>query len=269
MNLRALQAILADGRVKLASGRTAWRDDHCPRPLHGKCGYLGLPTGIPEIDSVLPAGGLRGGATHDWFAPGLDLQDSSDGPWRPPLTVLARLAMGTGDGLIIWVGRACWPMPGVLGPAMSRSLFVCPDDDHSRFWAIDQALRSPGVGVVVADAARLDMAGSRRLQLAAEAGGALAMLARPARERGVISAAETRWMVRPELASPESHLPCWSLELLRCKGASLAIEGARWIVEWGWSEVGHETCSLRVPADVERGPREATPAPAERPLRIA
>jgi protein ImuA len=154
-------------------------------------------------------------------------------------------------------------MPLTLGPLLERSVFVDPDCDAARFWAVDQALRCAGVGVVVADAMRLDMAGSRRLQLAAEHGGVTALLLRPAWERGVISAAETRWIVRPTPPPPSSvaeRLARWELELVRCKGASLGSQGLRWTVEVS------DACALRVPADVVDRPGEAEKAAG---LRIA
>ena len=71
------------------------------------------------------------------------------------------------------------------------------------------------------------MVATRRIQLAAEGGRALALLARPPWEAGVLSAAATRWNVRRK-ASPDgaSLVPAWELELLRCKGAQ-AARGAR------------------------------------------
>src|SRR4051812_5427822 len=286
MTPTALADMLSDGRVSAASGRLF--RGVAPQTAHAGGGYLVLGTGVPEIDAALPKGGLKTGATHEWFAPPIDGPETARGHWYPPLTILAHLATKAGAGsdsaagLLVWVGRRCWPMPAALGGAAERSLFVDPDCDDARFWAIDQALRCPGVGAVIADASRLDMAGSRRLQLAAEAGGTVALLARPSHERGVISAAETRWMVRPESAKHRTQnvneggsdfrfALCalrFSLELLRCKGASLGAERRRWVVECV-PEVGRETCALRVPADVERGPGEEAGTEERRALRIA
>lgn len=102
---------------------------------------------------------------------------------------------------------------------LARSIFVDPPDDRARLWAIDLCLRAPSVAVVVADGRGLSMAASRRLQLAAEAGNTLALLARPAAERRTLSAAATRWHVhRTLVAERDASRPRWMLELLRCKG---------------------------------------------------
>ncbi len=237
-----LQQILAGGLVQ--------RIGESDRP-----GRLTRPTGLGPVDRVLPGGGLRAGATHEWF--GYALPDGGErGDWFAPLTILCAIAVRAACLPVIFIGRRCWPAPGALCAALDRCLFVDPPDDASRLWAIDQALRCPGVGAVLADASRVDMAGSRRLQLAAERGGrggAIGLLIRPPWEHRVISAAETRWRTTP---APGARA-CWSVELLRCKGAPLsAAQGAAWLVEWT-GEVGHDACALRVPADVVGGPDQA------------
>jgi hypothetical protein len=196
------------------------------------------------------------------------------------VSILAALALRAAgaDGaapLLVWIGRRVWPWPVVLGRAVEHSLFVDPPDTGARLWAIDQCLRGGVAGggagsgglvgvVVVADASGLDMAGSRRLQLAAESGrGAIGLLARPPRERGVISAAESRWWVAPQAMEDSTRQPRWRLELLRCKGMPMAQSRA-WIVEWMQGE-GHEeqTPALRAVADVaDRPPPEAPGAQA-------
>jgi len=118
-------------------------------------------------------------------------------------------------------------------PLFARSLFVDPTDDASRLWAIDAALRCASSAAVVADGSGFGMAASRRLQLAARAGGALALVARPPGERGEPSVATTRWEVRSAACAQasagdgggacgvepaEGWLARWRLRLLRCKG---------------------------------------------------
>ena len=103
-------------------------------------------------------------------------------------------------------------LPGVLG----RSYFVDVVRDADRLWAMDLALRCRSVSVVVGDGSGLDMAASRRLQLAARFGGGLGLIARPRNELSELSAASTRWLVEPMVATTER--PRWSLTLLRRKG---------------------------------------------------
>lgn len=139
---------------------------------------------------------------------------------------------------------------------LERSIFVDPPDQASRWWAIDLALRSRAAAAVIADASGMDMASSRRLQLAGEAGGAIGLLVRPEKDGGMLSAAATRWLVRPQLSATDR--PRWVLELVRAKGGWGALgagpRGGAWaedlrvIVEWN-----RENGAVVVPADVVGG----------------
>jgi protein ImuA len=129
---------------------------------------------------------------------------------------VVREFLGNSAGPAFWIGRRCWPHIAVLEESLlRRCVFIDPPDDASRLWAIDLVARFPGA-VVVADGSRLDMAASRRLQLACEAGESLVLCARPAAERALLSAASARWLVRSAPSGDGS--PCWKVELLRFKG---------------------------------------------------
>ncbi len=177
---------------------------------------------------------LARGALHEWFAA------------TPPLCVLAHLAwqaLEERQGRVLWIGRRVWPYPRALvrdfgvragnqelelarlpradrpddaNLLLHRSLFVDAPRPASRLWAVDVALRCPAVTAVVADASGLDMAATRRLQLAAEAGRGFGLLARPPREERELSAAATRWRVKRAPAGAAGN-PRWSLRLLRAK----------------------------------------------------
>jgi protein ImuA len=158
----------------------------------------------------------------------------------------------------LWIGRRCWPHPIALGQRsrrlLERSVFVEAQGLEERAWAMDSALRCPGVAVVVGDAEGLDISASRRLQLAAEAGASVGLLARPWWERRVLSVARTRWRVA---TLPGEGDRAWTVELLRCKGLRPTSEDARrWGVRWN-----HATGDVRVAPDV---PDRATAAPARR-----
>lgn len=138
---------------------------------------------------------------------------------------------------MIWIGRRCWPcFVSDEDPSADGSMIVVdPPDDASRVWAVDLALRCPAVGAVVADGSGFTMAVTRRLQLAAAQGVALGLIARPGWELRELSAAATRWCVRPVVSDQDG--PRWSVELLRCKGVQPAAHldtGGRpleWVVE--------------------------------------
>jgi len=213
-----------------------------------------------DINSLLRAG------VHEWFS-----AEASGAAWLPPMAVLIGLAWRAisadapaSGGQVVWVGRRCWAYPHALvrrDPAepggagdrllLERSVFVDPPDRATRVWAIDLALRRPGVAVVIGDASGLTMAESRRVQLATVSrggiGGAVGLLARPGWERRELSAARTRWLVTPTSAA-ESDLyeQSWTAELLRCKGVQPAVWSARaWRVrrDHGTGSIGEWTPS--------------------------
>jgi hypothetical protein len=102
------------------------------------------------------------------------------------------------------------------GGLLARSLWVTPPNADGRLWAVDLALRSPAVGVVLADGSGFSMAATRRVQLLAAEHGVGALLVRPPWERGELSAAQTRWQV------------CW--HPARAVGAD-GVPRPRWLVE--------------------------------------
>lgn len=141
-----------------------------------------------------------------------------------------------GERFELWLDRADGEQDRRL---LERSLFVDPVDLAARVWAADGALRCPSVAAVVLEGKGLRMPAGRRLQLAAEASGGLALVARAADEAREVSAATTRWRVRRaapvgeragfEAAGLEaSDRPRWEVELLRAKAGLLPerFEGA-------------------------------------------
>jgi hypothetical protein len=203
---------------------TGWADvDHA---LAGRAAGVGLGSGHA------PVAGLLRGQLHEWFAvpPGGEPGPKAAGRprWRPPMTVLAHLAdqaastavaAGTG-GVIAWVGNRVWPAPGFAAARdrLEQSIYLDPPDEASRLWTLELLLRSSAVTAVVADGSGLSMAATRRLQLAARAGRALVLLARPAHELLSLSAASTRWTVEPVPTTRDQ--PEWRLSLRRCKASA-------------------------------------------------
>lgn len=139
-------------------------------------GAAGLPTGFAPLDALLPGGGWPVGALAELI---------HDRPGIGELTLLApalsRLAAQ--QKAVALVGapyRACAPAWARLGVRLDRLLLVQARDAADCCWAAEQALRSGAFG-----AALLWLRGPgerelRRLQLAAEQGGATAFLFRPA-----------------------------------------------------------------------------------------
>ncbi|MCI0357046.1 MAG: hypothetical protein L0211_00990 [Planctomycetaceae bacterium] len=160
-----------------------------------------VSTGSPALDRLLAAGGLARGSLVEYLSPG-------PGSGTGTLALGAAREACTGGRALVVVDRsrtfyslaaAAW------GIDLSLMLLLQPADDAAQLWALDQALRCPGVGAVYATCGALDVRDFRRLQLAAESGGTLGVLVRPARLRGQPSWAETQWSVSRVHECNEMH----------------------------------------------------------------
>ncbi|MBK8914830.1 MAG: hypothetical protein IPM64_09580 [Phycisphaerales bacterium] len=216
-----------------------------------------LATGWEEVDATL-GGGLAARGLHEWFGVRA-LCDATDvdGPgrmlpnrWTPPLflmTHLARRALGhaAARSWALWIGKPCHPYPRVLvcgsdRQLLERSLFVAAQDAAARLWAVELALRSPAVGVVVADGSRFDRGATQRIQFLAWAQGKLVLTVCPPGQESALSAAQSRWRVCAAGPTGASRfrgvVPRWRVELLRCKGMRPTQGGRDWLLEWNRAE---------------------------------
>lgn len=190
-----------------------------------------MADGVPlceAIDRQLPGGGLARATVHEVLAadPGAAAGFCA--------LVLAR-SSGPGKGAVLWIAPEpdAWP-PGLMRFGLSPAdlVLVQAPRRQDALWAMEESLRCPGIAGALLAVDGLDLAAARRLQLAAEAGGAIGLLLRPdAVEEGGATAALTRWRVDALAGTGGAHDlgdPRWSLELLRCRGG----RPQRWDVAW-------------------------------------
>jgi len=240
-----------------------------------------VATGLKDVDDALQ-GGLVVGALHEWFgitSPStLKTNDHRGRFWTPPVIPLVHLAWRFLEAAltpmrVVWIEDRCFPYPHVMtrGSGMDRrlldnSFFVSPRRPGDRLWAIDLSIRSPAVGLVIADGSSLDMAATRRLQLAAKSYGTPVLIVRPPWEQVEFSAAQTRWLVGWEPSSPYAQAPRWSVELLRCKGVHVDWTHHSWVLEWNRVSC---TLNLSTPLAYQKGHAETIAASEERAGRFA
>ncbi len=219
-----------------------------------------LPLGLAGIDRALPGGGLPLGCLHE--LQGAPRQAAAAGF---AAALLGRLLGGSGHAL--WIG----PRSDLFGPGLAalglppeRLLVVRARGRERILWALEEALRCKGLVAALAEVDRLDLTGSRRLQLAAEATGVSALLLRPPPERAgaAASAAVTRWRITAapgESAGRELGAPVWRVELLRCRGG----RSGSWQVAWrkeGWHEIADPVLVAADARDRPAAPAGGAPA---------
>ena len=135
--------------------------------------------------------------------------------------------------------RRRWPARG-LHP--DRVIYAATRRDAEVVPVMEEGVRCPGLADVVSEIGPLGLTASRRLQLAAEATGVVALMLRRwrgARSQGRVkeqgSVAATRWRVTAlpstPLTTPGLGRPRWQVQLLRCRGAPASSDLCCWVVE--------------------------------------
>lgn len=285
------QALIAD----LRHGLSRWEAE---RLANGEEDLVS--TGSVALDHLLPRGGVRRGSIVEYLA-----SSAAQGAGTLALAA-AREACGSDRALVVvevGSGRRTEPKeaptnapskkptrpsapPGHFYPPaaaawgidLARLVVLRPTTENDALWALDQALRCPGVGAVWARWNEFDARDFRRLQLAAEAGRTLGLLLRPARRRGRPTWAQVQWLITtvPHPSAPirrpstfdfrssthHDRSSTWKLhvELTRCQGGS---GGRSVLLEFEeatreWQEVPHATNPLPPSAQL------AHPAPPRR-----
>lgn len=190
-----------------------------------------LPLRLPEVDRALPGGGIALGALHEIAGTGPEVEHGA------AATLFVAALLGRLRGPVLWAlaqADLFAPALAAVGLAPHRVIYV--EAGTAVLLAMEEGLRQPGLAGVVGEVGALGLTASRRLQLAAEASGALAVALRRSRRfdnpaLDAPSAAVTRWRVSA-LPSPEGpadtlERPRWRLDLVRARGA----ETGSWIVE--------------------------------------
>src|SRR5262245_4038300 len=174
------------------------------------------------LDALLLEGGLPSGSLVELLWSGTGTGASSLG------LLIAMSACGERKTLVVVDIRKHFYPPAAarLGLDLNRSMVVRPSKQVDALIAIDQSLRCSAVGAVLAWCPRLSRLALRRFQLAAETGGGVGLLLRPATVLREPSFAVLRLFVTP-IVSADVH-PRIRVDVLRSRhgqsGRSLILE---------------------------------------------
>ena len=180
-----------------------------------------FPLGIPDIDSHLGHGGIEVPAVHEIYG---QIGHGGSGLFalKIALSVLGKEAM-----LFLITPDRGGDHGELFTPALhnidaGQVMMISPDKGKDTLWAFEECVASDQARVVIAEIPYLDLFTSRRLQLACEKGGCLALaLCQNSQGLSGSSAARTRWRV-------EGYQEAWSLELLGGRG----VRPGHWMVEY-------------------------------------
>lgn len=188
--------------------------------------------GDPALDLALPWGGVPRGGLHE-------IMGSDDDAAACGFTFALASRIAGSDGRILHLGMRTRAQAAGLpfGPGLIR-FGIDPDRlilarvrrPADLLWMMEEGLRSRALAVVIGDGVTADLTASRRLQLAAETGGAAALLLPPAATRSWV--ALTRWRIAsapsPDGPPDGPPRPRWWVALERCRGGA----PTDWLVEW-------------------------------------
>jgi protein ImuA len=176
-------------------------------PLEQQGGWLRL--GVPALDGLLQ-GGLAFGALHE-LAPAGPFQLGAAFGFALALAALAaadgRQVLCIETDFAAFEGGAPYG-PGLdqLGLAHDRLLILRVTHPRDALWACEEALKCKALAATLAelpeDGAAADPVATRRLSLAAQAGGGLGLLLRQ-RASPLPIPAMTRWQVAAALSQPD------------------------------------------------------------------
>jgi len=200
----------------------------------GKVSTPVVPFGVPAVDERLAQGGLADAGVHE--AAGASDSYSDDAAATLFLAGIAGRRAGV-RGTVLWVvAKRDLFAPGLAqaGLRPDRLLIAEAGKDADVLAAMEEGLRHGGLAAVVGEVGRAGLTETRRLQLAAEQGGTLALLLRRWRKGDPLaepSSALTRWRIG---SAPSTPLPVagvgrsqWHIELARQRGGpdfSLILE---------------------------------------------
>jgi protein ImuA len=216
-----------------------------------------LPFGIEDMDRRLANGGLATAALHELSAGSNSLNDAAAATLFAAGIAARSFVPG---GVILWVlGKRDLFAPALAqaGLPPDRLFYAECGRDEDALAVMEEGLRCGGLAAVVGEIGRATMSATRRLQLAAEGNGTIALMLRLWKRGGqdplaTPSAAATRWRIgcvpSRQLPTPGIARPRWQIELLRQRGG----QPHQWTME-GTDEAGR----LALPAGSSHRPAAA------------
>jgi protein ImuA len=198
--------------------------------INGEAGMLAF--GIAALDAAL-GGGLPRGALHEIAAASESHIAAATGfalALTSPKNEKTRVAIWIAqDMALLESGAPCGPGLDSFALAPERLITVAVAKSRDLLWAMEEALRCRGAGVVIGElrGENIEPVALRRLSLAASGSGALAVLLRGA-PQGDASTATTRWIVAAAPSLPSPGTPRLRAQLIRNRRGPLGS----WMLEW-------------------------------------
>ena len=140
------------------------------------------------------------------------------------------------SGVAIWISSSQIVFPPALvsfGINPSQIIFIHLKNQKEILWTIEEALKCEGLTAVVGEVSFVDLAISRRLQLATEQTGVTGFLLRTNQRTLNTTACTCRWVIQHLPSETKDGLPGigfpkWNVELLKVRNG----KPGSWQLEW-------------------------------------
>jgi protein ImuA len=208
------------------------------------CLQTAILVGMPAWEDVLLGGKLGAGSLVELLT-----AEEGAGGWTLAL-FMARYACGQRKVLVVADAERRFYPPAAwrLGIDLRRTVVIRPNEGKAALAAMTQSLRCAAVGAAIGKLERLGATDCRRLQIAAESGGGVGFILRPAAALSMPSFATVRLLVAPlpvfeclrSSTTPQAR--CIQVEVARFRGGKT---GQSLVLEID-DEKGH----VRLPAGV-------------------
>ncbi len=171
-----------------------------------------VPSGFAQLDASLPGGGWPLGAITELMPTAMGMGELS-------LLLPALSSLAYAGRHIVWIAPPYLPHAPALaqrGLPLEQVWIVQTRDLQESLWTAQQTLLCPAVGAVLTWPSRISDKNVRRLQLAAETGGNLGVLYRPAETVREASPAALRLRL-------EATIDGLAVEIHKCRGGRAGL----------------------------------------------
>ena len=203
-------------------------------PLQGLKSVAGKATvslGLEPMEPSFPNGRFPTGVIHEFTTTGPESSAATGG-----------FLTGIMSGLMKQTGAAVWissrrtvfpPSLHSFGVKPHHVIFIDLPNEKKVLWAMEEALKCPGISAVVGEVSDISFTDSRRLQLATEQSGVTGLMMRHPGRKLSANACAARWRVdslpsETEAGMPGVGFPMWKVDLLKIRNG----RPGSWAIGW-------------------------------------
>lgn len=187
--------------------------------------------GLGPVEAAFPNGVFPVGALHELVCPTSEQAAATSGFIAGILGTLMKQG-----GICLWISSSRKLFPSslsVFNVEPDRVIFIDLKRERDVLWVTEEALKCEGLSAVVAELQDINIAQSRRLQLAVESSKITGFILRPNLNKTKTSTCVARWRISPIPSETEDGLPGvgfprWQVELLKVRNGNPGV----WKIEW-------------------------------------